>query len=31
VYGRNDPAQRENRGDDFVPKGLGQFNPLAAG
>jgi DNA-binding response OmpR family regulator len=31
AYGRNDPAQRENQGDDYLPIGLGQFNPLAAG
>ncbi len=31
AYGRNDPAQRENQGDDYVPIGLSQFNPLAAG
>ena len=31
AYGRNDPAQKENQGDDYLPIGLGQFNPLAGG
>ena len=31
AYGRNDPAQRESQGDDYLPIGLGQFNSLAAG
>ena len=31
AYGHNDPAQRESQGDDYLPIGLGKFNPLATG
>ncbi len=31
AYGRNDPVQRESQGGDYLPIGLGQFNPLATG
>jgi len=29
AHGRNDPAQRENNGADYIPIGLGQFNSFA--
>lgn len=29
AHGRNDPAQRENQGADYLPVGLGQFNLFA--
>ncbi len=31
AYGRNDPVQWDKQGDNYLPIGLGQFNPLAAG
>ncbi len=31
AYGRDDPVQWDKQGDNFLPIGLGQFNPLAAG